>query len=383
MNWNHAIKLLSRCRQLESITYRYRHSTVISGQPFPKALKNVFENKWHKIQLHINSYRFRESDYKSIPISNVVSFRKLRTINTQRGPSFTEFVAAARRLEALHLTEHAGLQALDNDIRLPPIKKLTLSDYDWNMGAAEVDEIWDFSNLETLKFRGGRLAGYNLLHAIQPALPLRLKKFTFITFDQMHYALAKMLPGFVEQLTQLETLHLDSFGSVSLLVPAIVKMGSNLRVLKLADCNRIVHVNNKDLMDIVTSCPKLARLDLDLKIDPKDHLELYHTLAQFKRLQIVRISLWLNDLTTDGVRIRTEEYVDFMMAKCPDVRLEVERLYIVDYLDHQKATERDWKLQIAMNWDSSGAQPLSNNFWEMNRKPHNKESLGLGGSHYC
>ena len=98
---------------------------------------------------------------------------------------------------------------------------------------------------------------------------------------------------------------------------------------------------------------------------------------------MVRISTRLNGFKPEEARDRTQAYVEFMLSKCPDVCMKIERLHILEWADHHDGDERDWKLQIAMTWNSFGAHLPSNTFWAMSRKPHNKEDLGLGGFHYC
>src|ERR1700709_2326763 len=98
---------------------------------------------------------------------------------------------------------------------------------------------------------------------------------------------------------------------------------------------------------------------------------------------MVRISTRLNGLKPEEARERTQAYVVFMLSKCPDVSMKIERLHILGWNEHHIGDERDWKLQIAMSWNSYGSQPPSNTFWAMSHKPHYKEDLGLGGFHYC
>jgi hypothetical protein len=110
---------------------------------------------------------------------------------------------------------------------------------------------------------------------------------------------------------------------------------------------------------------------------------LYEGLAQLKTVHKVRISTQLNNFTPDQAREKFQSDVKFMLDRRPDVCMRIEQLHVLGWKDRHVGEQRDWRLQIAMTWNSLGAQPLSNTFWATSRRPHNKENLGLGGFHYC
>lgn len=63
--------------------------------------------------------------------------------------------------------------------------------------------------------------------------------------------------------------------------------------------------------------------------------------------------------------------------------MKVKRIHILGFNDpSDKDSSMDWKLQIAMTWNSHEPHPPAHTFWAMSRKPHNKENLGLGGFHF-
>jgi hypothetical protein len=170
----------------------------------------------------------------------------------------------------LHLTEKDVIQPLVSGKKLPPVKKLKFSDHNWRMGPEDVLEVWDFSRLESLKFKGNAQGWMMFIRSVQPhaAHLTRLKEITFLTYNREKHTFDKQLQQFLEQLNCLEKLHLDTF-SPRYLVPTIAKIGSNLQILKLADHNVEVF-KGSDLSAIVESCPKLVRLDLESNAEEKD-----------------------------------------------------------------------------------------------------------------
>lgn len=106
-------------------------------------------------------------------------------------------------------------------------------------------------------------------------------------------------------------------------------------------------------------------------------------LARLKTLRMIRLNTRLKNLDSEQARTTAHGFVEFIFAKFPAVSMKIERLHIVDWNEENNCDERDWKLQVAMTWNSSpNLSPLTKGF-PLRSKPHNKESLGLGGTHYC
>lgn len=138
------------------------------------------------------------------------------------------------------------------------------------MRSEHVLEVWDFSSLESLKFKGNALGWVMFIRSVQPhaAHLTQVKEITFLTYDREKYTVDKQLQKFLEPLNSLEKLHLDTF-SPRFMIPTIARMGSNLRILKLADHDMEI-LKGKDISSIVESCPKLVRLELETNAEEKD-----------------------------------------------------------------------------------------------------------------
>jgi hypothetical protein len=187
--------------------------------------------------------------------------------STSRVSSYVNFLISARRLATLQLVGSTTLQPSLRGEKLPPVKKLQMSRYDWTHSAEQILQIWDLSNLTTLAFEEGSPAQCRrFLLSLQPDCLPALERFSCTTNDDLDAskALKKLLARFIGNLRSLKKIAINFYDPRSL-VQAIAESGHNLRTLKLMDPEfvREGHLNNNDFIKIAESCPKLSLLELD------------------------------------------------------------------------------------------------------------------------
>src|SRR3954451_3697780 len=110
-------------------------------------------------------------------------------------------------------------------------------------------------------------------------------------------------------------------------------------------------------------------------------MALYESLAQSQTLTDIKITTRLNGATPKAARNKAFADRNYILSKYPGVSMRIERLHVMGWNEHVINDERDWKVMIAMKRSAGGHFPEDDS-WSQ-RKPHEKEDLGIGGVHYC
>jgi hypothetical protein len=260
----------------------------------PQPVQNIIDMKWPHVKLHILGYPWpcrisrRPTDVESyntftIPLKNIAHLstvlpgmgwgRDLQSHNLE------SVIAGSHNLETLEL---AGASLFPSRLaRFPPIKHLSIKGWIDKYTKEQMQQLWDFSKLKSLTFKGpGGLASF--LEALpRDSLP-RLKK--LILDGETNPALLEDLTPHVnhllDQASEME--EIDIRCNLHLLsMESILKHGSHLRILRIQDISdfwdgsrtyghplyRALSV--ADLTRIRDCCPRLKDMSLDL--DGSEH----------------------------------------------------------------------------------------------------------------
>ncbi|KAH7357199.1 hypothetical protein BKA65DRAFT_580611 [Rhexocercosporidium sp. MPI-PUGE-AT-0058] len=182
-----------------------------------------------------------------------------------------EFLASSHNLEFLSIRCLNGHRFSPSKGKIPAIKHLELKNYPWCHSLDETALIWDFSKLETLFLHSKRSHsnGAFLRSAATRPFP-RLKKLnsrhpipysaSAVVYDVFNPSPGLELRSFILSLPMLEDLTIHQF-CPEILVPCIVKIGSNLRKLRM-HVGKHQFLRDVELLDIQRSCPNLETLGL-------------------------------------------------------------------------------------------------------------------------
>lgn len=162
-----------------------------------------------------------------------------QTVTVGDMPALQRFLISCRNLEGLHLVDTGDETFMTLEERLPAIKTLSMSDYDWHDQnlRSNIDQIWDFSKLEHLCLKTGaawtlasffdhpdkfqNLESFRCEHTLPGRSP------PFVTAR-----MAEDMCLFLAELPRLAKLELHGFDP-SILMPHFMKIGQHLRSLKL------------------------------------------------------------------------------------------------------------------------------------------------------
>lgn len=182
-----------------------------------------------------------------------------------------EFIIASQQLEVLVLDfpSHFHRDSTGSlTEKLPPLKKLKLSHYQFDSTTPENWKIWDFSRLERLELitTSYRLGSFLNLVAAKDFPNITGLKFAnednYEKFQLLNHP--EILTSFVSRLGSLTYLSLDTFNPKTI-IPAVLKIGTSLRDLDLRHINSYSCIKSVELKKIQQSCPNIRVLEIRIE----------------------------------------------------------------------------------------------------------------------
>jgi len=266
----------------------------------PQSVQNAIDWKWPHAKLHILEYpwpcrnppgwEFVEPYGFTIPLTNIVyisttqhQIRCARHLESPNG--FETVIARSHKLESLELS--GAILLPYKDIKFPRIKSLFIKG--WILGShtkEQVQQLWDFSKLESLEFRV--LSGLSVFLSVLPrdCLP-SLKR--LIVDGELHPFRLETLTRYVNDILDgaSDMEEIDIGCNLPLLsIESILKHGTHLRILRIQDPSgwwdgnhsygRVLYraLSIADLTRLRDSCPRLKDISLELVVDEHNNVSL-------------------------------------------------------------------------------------------------------------
>lgn len=246
--------------------------------PIPKVLGDVIRTKWPKAELHIVGYPWSldlDLITPSIPRTNIVSI----TTKTPRfNPYSILFLEPFRRLAAaspnLRSLEFQGMKYpfSVSGPRISPIKHLKMVKCFWNYSDADVNKIWDFSQLESLEVDDDCSARF-FSSLSREALPcLKTLKVNQGYHNSLGVGMAREIHHFVSKATGMRSIDVVCDFPV-FNIGSLIDGWQELRTLKIHDyigfgqrgqASNCPTILAKDLTRLQLFCPRLRELSLDM-----------------------------------------------------------------------------------------------------------------------
>jgi hypothetical protein len=269
--------------------YSQRYPTI------PQSVQSAIDWKWPHAKLHILEYpwpcrnpsgtEFVEPYEFTIPLTNIVyiSTTQHRNRCARHFESPNDFETVIARSHNLETLEIGGTILLPSkDIRFPRIKNLFIKGWLGSYTKEQVQQLWDFSKLESLEFR--MLIGLSEFLSVLPrdCLP-SLKR--LIVDGELHPFRLETLTPYVNDIldgaSDMEEIDIRC-NLPSLSIESILKHGTHLRILRIQDPSGWWDGNRRcdphggvlyralsiaDLTRLRDSCPRLKDISLELVVN--------------------------------------------------------------------------------------------------------------------
>jgi len=204
--------------------------------------------------------RMSELPHEVVDISDLrLHMKNLTTRNILTSDSPT----TRHVLDCLHISSDGEHTLRSTEEKLPPMKRLILENYNWTHDLEHVDNLWDFSHLETLELRD-----MEILELFESLQPYHVSKIRHLKFGLQPGTYNNATPTDKFAQCALETLEIISSWSWERLFHKTLTWNlSNLRILRLRDYRITTSLEAGHLSTLQTKCPLLQKLEIDIRLE--------------------------------------------------------------------------------------------------------------------